>query len=405
MNGNPRLKPRLPQSLVTTIQHSETMPTTSSLPTLTADIGTTCEQVITHNKSVQVKTKTADRYTNCSIPKSKTVKPLHEEEEDIMMEIDIEEALPSTQGSTTYSEVSLVSSECVNKEKHGRKFMIELVERKPETYIGLPKQYYWIISFLEKKLNVSSFNIIITLYKLKTNISLSNIADMFEVSLTTLWRIFYKTLHVLSTFFKQLIFSPQILDVKKNLPSIFTTNKEYSNVYCIIDCLEVEIEKPSNPINQALTWSQYKNANTLKYLLATTPDGYICFVSAGFGGRTSDANIVESSGFLDVLPPNCTVLADRGFKHIDTILNKKNIKLLRPPSVSKDTKMSKQEAIKSKVIASLRIHVERVIRRVRLFKFLKPHSVINNKLIQHTDEVIIVACGLINLQNPIIKDE
>lgn len=40
----------------------------------------------------------------------------------------------------------------------------------------------------------------------------------------------------------------------------------YSNVQSIIDCLEIEIEKPSNAIHQSLTWSEYKNVNTLKYL-------------------------------------------------------------------------------------------------------------------------------------------
>ncbi|CAG4966261.1 unnamed protein product [Colias eurytheme] len=170
------------------------------------------------------------------------------------------------------------------------------------------------------------------------------------------------------------------------------------------DCFEIEIEKPSKPIEQSLTWSQYKNANTLKYLLASTPDGFIVFVSAGHGGRISDTNIVEVSRFLDVLPPNCSILADRGFKHIDTLLTKKGIKLLRPPSVAKNVKLTKKEAIQSKVIASLRIHIERVIRRIRLFKLLKPHSVINNKLIQYIDEVVTIACGLINLQSSIVKN-
>lgn len=142
---------------------------------------------------------------------------------------------------------------------------------------------------------------------------------------------------------KQFIFSPDTALVKKNLPSSFTTNKAFSNVFCIIDCFEIEIQKPSNPVHQSLTWSQYKHTNTLKYLLATTPNGFICFVSAGFGGRTSDIVLLQKSGFLEVMPPNCTILADRGFKQVDTILNEKKIKLLRPPSVSKDTQLLKAE--------------------------------------------------------------
>lgn len=31
----------------------------------------------------------------------------------------------------------------------------------------------------------------------------------------------------------------------------------YAKVQCIIDCFEIEIEKPSDPVAQASTWSEY----------------------------------------------------------------------------------------------------------------------------------------------------
>ena len=33
---------------------------------------------------------------------------------------------------------------------------------------------------------------------------------------------------------------------------------KYNQVTCIIDCLEIEIQKPSKAIHQALSWSEYK---------------------------------------------------------------------------------------------------------------------------------------------------
>ncbi|KAF9424329.1 hypothetical protein HW555_000468, partial [Spodoptera exigua] len=57
----------------------------------------------------------------------------------------------------------------------------------------------------------------------------------------------------------------------------------------------------------------------------------------------------------------------------------------------------------SKVIASLRVHIERVIRRVREYTLLKPHSVVNYKYIPYLDEIVLTVCGLINLQGEIIK--
>lgn len=97
----------------------------------------------------------------------------------------------------------------------------------------------------------------------------------------------------------------------------------YSEVRSIIDYFEIEIEKLSNAVNQEFTWSDYKKCNTAKYLIYITPDELINCISEGVCGRCSDMAIVENYGYLDNLPSNTSVLADRGFKQLDVMLNKK----------------------------------------------------------------------------------
>ncbi|GLV38578.1 hypothetical protein CBL_21400 [Carabus blaptoides fortunei] len=177
----------------------------------------------------------------------------------------------------------------------------------------------------------------------------------------------------------------------------------YANVQSIIDCLEIQVQKPNDPIKQALTWSEYKNCNTLKHLVSCTPNGIVNFIYTGFGGRTSDKVIVENCGYLEKLPSATHIMADRGFKHVAQLFAQKNCTLVRPPSVPSSTKSSKQDVILTKQIASLRIHVERVVRRIREFKMLRPHSCLHNKLLASIDNIIIVACGLINMQGALIK--
>lgn len=191
------------------------------------------------------------------------------------------------------------------------------------------------------------------------------------------------------------------MSVKKLLPIPFRAN--YSHVQSIIDCFEIQIQKPTNSVNQALTWSEYKKCNTLKYLISSTPDGFINFVSNGYGGRISDTLITEKSELLNVLPDGCGVMADRGFKQIQTILNQKKCILIRPPTVSSTVKPSKAEVLETKRIASLRIHIERVIRRLREYEILKPYACIHHNLLPHVDSLVTIASALINLQSPIIK--
>lgn len=81
----------------------------------------------------------------------------------------------------------------------------------------------------------------------------------------------------------------------------------------IIDCFEVFIEKPSNLVARAQTFSSYKHHNTIKILIGITPQGTICYVSKAWEGRTSDKHITENCGFLEKLLPGDLVMADRGF--------------------------------------------------------------------------------------------
>lgn len=108
-------------------------------------------------------------------------------------------------------------------------------------------------------------------------------------------------------------------------------------------------------------------------------------------------------GYRRYLPPNKTVMTDRGFKDLSCLLEAKKCTLIRPPSVSKSTLSTKNEVKLSKQIAALRIHVEQVKNRLREFHILLPHACVDHKLIPIIDQVIVVACGLVNMQDVLIK--
>lgn len=93
----------------------------------------------------------------------------------------------------------------------------------------------------------------------------------------------------------------------------------------------------------------------------------INFVSKGLGGRTSDKHITNHCGFLDIVEPTDTVLADRGFT-IAQDLALLQAQLLIPPGRRGTTQFTKDEVRKTKQIANRRIYVEQAIRRMKCFR-------------------------------------
>ncbi|XP_063547068.1 uncharacterized protein LOC134754659 [Cydia strobilella] len=278
---------------------------------------------------------------------------------------------------------------------------MSLISKKPLLYTGISKGCYYLIQLMHKITGIKVEHILLCLKKIRLNTTFSELEDNFGMSLSYASKIFLQNVPIISSCLRPFIVQLDDRLIRKNLPIAFRHN--YYNVSCIIDCLEIDIQKSSKSLYQASSWSEYKKGNTAKYLISCTPNGLVNYISQGFGGRTSDIAIVENCNFLDGLQPGTVILADRGFKHLEQILHQKGIKLLRPPSVSGGAKLSKAEVRLTKIIASLRIHIERVIRRLREFHMLKQHSVINTNTLRLLDHAVIIACGLINLQDSLIR--
>lgn len=282
-----------------------------------------------------------------------------------------------------------------------RSNFVTLIQKHPRLLIGVPQHSYFLVSFLSKTTKCSELNILITLKKIRLNDSYAVLSLHFGMSISNIARIVKETSVRLANVLKDFIVWPEDEKIQENLPIAFRAR--FFKVVSIIDCFEVEIERPTNPKNQALTWSDYKKCNTLKYLISCTPDGLITFISEGYGGRASDTVIVKDCGYLERLSHGNHVMTDRGFKHMETSLNQVGCELVRPPSVATNVQSTKKEVVLSKQIASLRIHVERVIRRLREFKLIAPHACVDHHLICNFDNFVNIACGLVNLQDHLIK--
>lgn len=307
--------------------------------------------------------------------------------------------LPSTDISTSLEEDESVSESI--RELANRRQELLLKTELVKNFFGIEFTKMYLVDVIIKETSVNKANILMCLQKIKQNLSFAVLAFDYALSASHCGRIFNKTISVMAKALEKFVVWSDNDVIEHRLPIAFRAN--FKEVTSIIDCFEIQIQKPSNAVHQSHTWSQYKQCNTIKYLVSSTPDGIVNFISEGFGGRISDLEIIKCSGYLDVLPENSVVMADRGFKSIETLLSAKKCRLVRPPSVSADEEMTAEDVHFTKQVAALRIHIERVIKRYREFAILMPHATVNSYLISSVNEIVRVVSALINIQNAIIK--
>ena len=68
---------------------------------------------------------------------------------------------------------------------------------------------------------------------------------------------------------------------------------------------------------QSATWGDYKHHNTIKLLVRVAPNSSTIYTSDCCTGRISDKGLTKESRFLDELPSNSSIMADKGFNLFD----------------------------------------------------------------------------------------
>ena len=249
------------------------------------------------------------------------------------------------------------------------------------------------------------------LIKLRLNVPFQDLAYRFVVSISTVSRIFSSWMVVMDARLAPLISWPDRERLWRTMPMSF----QYAfgkQVTVIIDCFEVFIERPTNLLARAQTFSNYKHHNTIKILIGITPQGTVCFVSEAWGGRTSDKYLTENCGFLENLLPGDMVMADRGFTICESV-GLKQAKLVIPAFTKGKSQLDPVDVERTRGIANVRIHVERIIgllrRKYTILEGTLPTDFLSSNRggtpdtkIPTIDKIVRVCSALVNLCPPII---
>lgn len=243
----------------------------------------------------------------------------------------------------------------------------------------------------------SKSEFLMMLMKLRLGLLSKDLAKRFDISETLCSRIFFAWLRAASIVLRSMIFIP---DEEKLIGSKPERFRKLKTLHSIIDCTELFIETPKDLYLQSATWSDYKHHNTLKLLVSCAPNSSIIFVSSAYLGRVSDKALTLDCGYLDLVPPNYMIMADKGF-NIGDDCAERSITLYVPPGRRGHSQMTSEQVSSTKTIANHRILIEQVIRRLKTFRILANEIPIT--IISHIDDIVTVCAAVCNIKKPIYK--
>ncbi|XP_064468470.1 uncharacterized protein LOC135379150 [Ornithodoros turicata] len=237
--------------------------------------------------------------------------------------------------------------------------------------------------------------LILFLMKTKHDLPFSCLASLFGIHRTTAAKIFKLFMINLCAATRSWLFWPSRAAIRATMPP--SISLMYPNCRVIIDCTELKAETPPGVEAQNMWYSHYKGTYTIKYLVGIAPNGLVTFLSPGFGGRANDTSLTVEAGVLPLLEPGDLVLADKGFPGIRTGVGQQGATLVMPPFATKP-QFTEAEADATYDTASVRIHVERVIQRLRIF------DILNTRIPQELlNKIMHIVCVLTNLRPGIFR--
>ncbi len=108
--------------------------------------------------------------------------------------------------------------------------------------------------------------------------------------------------------------------------------------------------------------------------------------------------MTRQSGILELLEPGDSIMADKGFD-IEEYLIPLGVKLNIPPFLRGKTQFDHSEVVVTRRVASLRIHVERAMERIKNFHIYDRTLPVTITGI--ADRMFFVCCFLSNFHPPL----
>lgn len=214
--------------------------------------------------------------------------------------------------------------------------------------------------------------ILLTIYYLRHHPTFVNLGNTFGISESYANKIYH---YILNILVKELHVDSNKKLLDKDLDTI------------VIDVSEQEIERPVKKQKDYYSGKKKKHTIKIQIIIALFSMQILCVRAAK--GTVHDFRIFKESNYY--IHPDLLILADSGYQGIDKIHANSWI----PNKKTKNNPLTKEQKKDNKILAGLRIPVENVNRRCKIFRITKETYRCKHK---NYGKVWNVVAGLVNLR-------
>ncbi|XP_038075222.1 uncharacterized protein LOC119742998 isoform X1 [Patiria miniata] len=239
------------------------------------------------------------------------------------------------------------------------------------------------------------------LCRVRADLSERELALRFDLSEESVNSVVASWASLLYFAFSSLVIWPPRDQIQKNLPEFVKAT--YSKARVVLECSEVRVEilrSKASPLES--TEASCSSHTTLKGLVGLTPTGSHSFISRLYAEGVSDQDITTKSGILDLLEKGDQVLMTHEGFPMEKLLRDKGCTLaVIPPFLRDRTRCDARSNIAPTYqIARLRIHIERVFRRLKEFHIFD--GVVPSGLAGAVNQIWTACCILANFQGKVL---
>uniref|UniRef100_A0AAG5CVI3 DDE Tnp4 domain-containing protein n=2 Tax=Anopheles atroparvus TaxID=41427 RepID=A0AAG5CVI3_ANOAO len=305
---------------------------------------------------------------------------------------------------------------------------LQMLQEFPTLFIGLRRNRMFLVNSLAQSFDLNQRDIVLTLRKIKQNESSARLANFFGIGAAEVDLLFHTSVPKIADCLRNFIVWPDDFTMKLNVP--VSLRQHFNRIHLILNYLVLRVKQ--NAVQQlpagevGLAYCPVDQCHKLKYLVASTLDGCVCFVSRAFGVQTDDEQLLAQSGFLTKFKTNTNLIAGQNFHNFEDRLanghdhsnnnggggGRNRRSRAAGTNDDDDSDLERvlgncdednfEDIVSEKISKSrtfkLKNYIENILENFQNHQMLSPHTCIDGRTFKLLDDIVVIVGALINLQ-------